>query len=114
MPTLALGLSPFVMQFTEAVITVCFNASLKKYGGDIAVGAMTTLASLMQFSMLPLMGLSQGAQPVTSYNYGAKNADRVKKSFIILLIASVINCFLVITYAFPKRVCKHFSKCWRS
>lgn len=51
---------------------------------------MTTLASLMQFSMLPLMGLSQGAQPVTSYNYGAKNADRVKKSFIILLIASVI------------------------
>ena len=104
LPTLALGLSPFVMQFTEAVITVCFNASLKKYGGDIAVGAMTTLASLMQFSMLPLMGLSQGAQPVTSYNYGAKNADRVKKSFIILLIASVIysTVFWLSLMVFPK------------
>ena len=104
LPTLALGLSPFVMQFTEAVITVCFNASLKKYGGDIAVGAMTTLASLMQFSMLPLMGLSQGAQPVTSYNYGAKNADRVKKSFIILLIASVIysTVFWLSLMLFPK------------
>ncbi len=103
LPTLALGLSPFVMQFTEAVITVCFNASLKKYGGDIAVGAMTTLASLMQFSMLPLMGLSQGAQPVTSYNYGAKNVDRVKKSFIILLIASVIysTIFWLFLMLFP-------------
>lgn len=65
---------------------------------------MTTLASLMQFSMLPLMGLSQGAQPVTSYNYGAKNADRVKKSFIILLIASVIysTVFWLSLMLFPK------------
>ena len=93
-PCLALGLSPFVMQFTEAVIMVCFNSSLKKYGGDIAVGSMTILSSLMQFSMLPLMGLSQGAQPVTSYNFGAKNPDRVKESFKYLLIISVSYSFI--------------------
>ncbi len=94
LPCLALGLSPFVMQFTEAVIAICFNASLKKYGGDIAVGSMTILSSLMQFSMLPLMGLSQGAQPVTSYNFGAKNTDRVKQSFKYLLLISIAYSFL--------------------
>ncbi|MEG2634595.1 MAG: MATE family efflux transporter, partial [Oscillospiraceae bacterium] len=62
MPCIALGLSPFIMQSTESIITICFNSSLLKYGGDIAVGAMTILTSIMQFTMLPLMGLSQGAQ----------------------------------------------------
>lgn len=92
--TLALGLSPFVMQFTEAIISICFNTSLRNYGGDIAVGSMTILSSLMQFSMLPLIGLAQGAQPVTSYNFGAKNVQRVKESFTFLLIASIIYSFL--------------------
>ena len=88
LPCLALGLSPFIMQFTESVISVCFNTSLLKYGGDIAVGAMTILTSVMQFSMLPLQGLTQGAQPIISFNYGAGNADRVKKAFKLLLICS--------------------------
>ena len=74
------------MQATESLITVCFNSSLLKYGGDIAVGAMTILTSVMQFSMLPLTGLTQGGQPIISYNYGAKNSERVKKAFKILLI----------------------------
>lgn len=78
LPGLALGLAPFIMQASESVITVCFNASLLKYGGDVAVGAMTILSSAMQFSMLPMQGLGQGAQPITSYNYGARNAERVK------------------------------------
>ena len=86
LPCLALGLSPFIMQSTESVIAVCFNSSLLKYGGDIAVGSMTILTSVIQFSMLPLMGLTQGSQPIVSYNYGARNADRVKKTFKILLI----------------------------
>ena len=85
-PCLALGLSPFIMQSTEGVISVCFNASLQRYGGDLAVGAMTILASVMQFSMLPLQGLTQGAQPIISYNFGAKNARRVKSAFRLLLI----------------------------
>lgn len=84
MPCLALGISPFIMQSTESILSICFNASLLKYGGDIAVGAMTILATVMQFSMLPLQGLTQGAQPITSYNYGAGNPDRVKESFSLL------------------------------
>lgn len=89
-PCLALGLSPFIMQFTESVISVCFNTSLLKYGGDIAVGAMTILASVMQFSMLPLQGLTQGAQPIISFNYGANNAHRVIKAFKLLLISCLV------------------------
>lgn len=88
-PCLALGLAPFIMQSTESLLAVCFNSSLLKYGGDMAVGAMTILTSVMQFSMLPLSGLSQGAQPIISYNYGAKNKERVKKAFFLLLACSV-------------------------
>lgn len=88
-PCLALGLSPFIMMFTESILSVCFNASLLKYGGDIAVGAMTILTSVMQFSLLPLQGLTQGAQPIISFNYGARNGERVKKAFQLLLISSV-------------------------
>ena len=90
LPCLALGLSPFIMQLTESVINVCFNTSLLKYGGDLAVGAMTILGSLMQFSLLPLQGLTQGSQPIISFNYGANNLERVKKTFKLLLISSVI------------------------
>ena len=74
------------MQASESVVTVCFNSSLLHYGGDIAVGAMTILTSVMQFAMLPLQGIAQGSQPIASYNYGAKNADRVKKTFRLLVI----------------------------
>ena len=85
-PCLALGAATFVMQASESVISVCFNASLQSYGGDMAVSAMAILTSVMQFAMLPLQGIAQGAQPISSYNYGAKNADRVKKTFRLLLI----------------------------
>ena len=86
LPCVALGAATFVMQSSESIISICFNSSLLKYGGDIAVGAMTILTSVMQFAMLPLQGIAQGAQPISSYNYGAKNADRVKKTFRLLLI----------------------------
>ena len=90
LPCLALGLSVFIMQASESVISVCFNSSLLKYGGDIAVGAMTILTSVMQFAMLPLQGLGQGAQPIISYNYGARNVERVKAAFKLLLKASIL------------------------
>ena len=86
LPCIALGTAAFVMQSSESVISVCFNSSLLKYGGDVAVGAMTIMTSVMQFAMLPLQGIAQGAQPITSYNFGAKNAGRVKKTFRLLLI----------------------------
>ena len=85
LPCIALGLSPFVMQASESIISVCFNSSLLKYGGDVAVGAMTILTSVMQFAMLPMQGIAQGAQPITSFNYGARNTARVKKTFRLLL-----------------------------
>lgn len=84
-PCIALGTATFIMQASESVISVCFNSSLLKYGGDIAVGAMTILTSVMQFAMLPTQGFAQGAQPILSYNYGAKNAERVKRTYKLLL-----------------------------
>lgn len=95
LPCVALGLSPFVMQSTEGLITICFNFSLLKYGGDMAVGAMTILSSIMQMSMLPLTGLSQGTQPIISFNFGAGNYDRVKKAFFLLLKASMIYALFI-------------------
>ncbi|MBM6685266.1 MATE family efflux transporter [Faecalicatena contorta] len=93
MPCVGLGVAPFVMQSTESILLLCFNSSLLKYGGDLAVGAMTILSSVMQFAMLPLQGLTQGGQPIISFNYGAGNMARVKKAFQI----QTICCF---TFAF--------------
>ena len=84
-PCVALGMATFIMQSTESLISVCFNTSLQKYGGDVAVGAMTILTSVMQFAMLPMQGIGQGAQPIMSFNYGAGDAGRVKKTFRLLL-----------------------------
>ena len=86
LPCIALGLAAFIMQSSESIVTVCFNSSLLRYGGDIAVGAMTILTSVMQFAMLPLQGIAQRAQPISSYKKKKKNADRVKKTFRLLLI----------------------------
>lgn len=90
LPCLALGLAAFIMQSSESIISISFNTSLLKYGGDIAVGAMTILSSINMFAMLPLQGLGQGAQPIVSYNYGAKDAKRVRGAFRLLLKSSLI------------------------
>lgn len=103
LPCIALGASTFVMQSSESIISICFNSSLLKYGGDVAVGAMTILTSVMQFAMLPLQGLGQGAQPIISYNYGAKNPSRVKQAFFLLLKCSCLYAviFWVLVLAVP-------------
>ena len=89
-PCIGLGVAPFIMQSTESVLVLCFNSSLLAYGGDLAVGAMTILSSVMQFAMLPLQGMTQGGQPIISYNYGAEKLDRVKSAFKLQLMA----CFI--------------------
>ena len=111
LPCLALGLSPFIMQSTESLISVCFNSSLLKYGGDIAVGSMTILTSVMTFSILPLQGLCQGAQPIISYNFGAKNADRVKQGFKLTLISCLVFSTAVwaLVMLFPQGFIKLFN-----
>ena len=111
LPVLALGISPFIMQSTESILSVCFNTSLQKYGGDIAVGAMTILASVMQISMMPLQGLSQGMQPIVSFNYGAGNLSRVRKAFQLTLISCLCYSMLLwaISMLFPQMVARVFS-----
>lgn len=103
-PCLALGSATFVMQASESVISVCFNSSLLRYGGDIAVGAMTILTSVMQFALLPLQGIGQGAQPIISYNYGARNKDRFVAAFKLLIKVEFIYSILFwcTAMAFPQ------------
>lgn len=95
LPCIGLGFAPFVMQFTESILNICFNTSLLKYGGDIAVGAMTILGSVMQFSMLPIQGLTQGAQPIIGFNYGAGKMKRVKDCFKLTLVSCVLFTTLI-------------------
>ena len=98
-PVLALGVSPFIMQSTESLVNIAFNSSLKAYGGDPAVGAMTICSSIMQVFYLLFQGLSQGGQPIVGYNYGAGNLDRVKKTFRLVftcsLIFSTLSCLAI-------------------
>ena len=81
MPCLALGISTFVMLSTESILSISFTSSLARYGGDIAVGAMTIITSISQLVSMPLQGICQGGQPIISYNYGAHNEKRVKEAF---------------------------------
>ena len=80
-PCLALGISSFVMISTESLLSISFTSSLARYGGDVAVGAMTIITSVNQLITMPLQGICQGGQPIISYNFGAGNKDRVKKAF---------------------------------
>ena len=95
LPVIALGISPFIMQSTESILMICFNFSLLKYGGDLAVGAMAILSSVMQFTLMPIMGLTQGAQPIISFNYGARKPKRVKKAFKLLLLSSISYTIII-------------------
>ncbi len=90
LPCLGLGLAPFVMQSTEAVINIAFNSSLQNYGGDIAVGTMTVATTIMQVIWMPAQGIAMGAQPIISFNYGAKNPDRCIKAVKTMLISTGI------------------------
>ncbi|WP_195264966.1 MATE family efflux transporter [Clostridium sp. 1001275B_160808_H3] len=95
LPIVALGVSPFIMQSTESLVLISMNNKLQLYGGDLAVGAMTIMSSIMQIVTLPLLGLSQGAQPIISYNFGAKNIERVKRTFKLLLTSCLIYTFVM-------------------
>ncbi|MCD7917963.1 MAG: MATE family efflux transporter [Clostridiales bacterium] len=111
LPCMALGVSPFVMQSTEAVLNICFNSSLAKYGGDVAVGSFTIISSCMQCLSLPLMGMCQGAQPLMSYNFGARKNDRVRQTFRYQMIICVtFSClFCVVAELVPTVLAGIFS-----
>lgn len=112
LPIIGLGLSPFVMQSTNSVVNVVLNSSLQKFGGDLAVGAMTICGSVIQVLQMPVFGLAQGVQPIVSFNYGAKKIDRVKKAFKILLFMSMGYCATawLIEILFPSMFVKLFTE----
>lgn len=93
----ALGISPFIMGATESLISVVFNSGAQKYGGDLYVGSITILQSVMQMISVPMNGFASGVQPIISYNYGAKNMERVKKSsFTLIGITFMSSCVLTL------------------
>ncbi|MCI8287177.1 MAG: MATE family efflux transporter [Lachnospiraceae bacterium] len=81
LPCLGLGISTFVMLSTESILNISFNSSLSRFGGDVAVGAMTIISSCSQLVTLPLQGICQGGQPIMSFNFGAGKKERVKQAF---------------------------------
>lgn len=112
LPALALGASPFVMQSTESLLTVTFNVSLQRYGGDTAVGAMTILTSVAQIIQMPLFGLAQGAQPILSYNYGAHQPERMRQTVRCNLLAAAVFAFAMwgLVQLSPETVARLFNK----
>ena len=104
LPCLALGISPFVMVSTESILSISFTSSLARYGGDLAVGAMTVLTSINQLITMPLNGICQGGQPLISFNYGAKKFDRVKEAFFCQFGACVTytTVFWLMLMFFPR------------
>ena len=112
LPAVALGASPFVMQATESLLTVTFNVSLQRYGGDLAVGAMTILTSVAQMVQMPLMGLAQGAQPILSFNYGAGRPDRMKQAVRYNLLIACVFSFAVwgVVQLAPHAVAQMFNR----
>lgn len=103
-PCLALGISTFVMLSTESLLSISFTSSLSRFGGDVAVGAMTIITSISQLVTLPLQGICQGGQPIISYNFGANKPDRVKKAFFTQFCTCVIytTLFWLVVMIFPK------------
>lgn len=98
---MALGISPFIMQATESAINIVLNRGLQTYGGDLYVGSMTILQSVMQLFVIPIQGFTQGVQPIISFNFGARKFDRVKKTYTLAIICSIavatVFCILAVT-----------------
>lgn len=103
-PCLALGISSFVMMSTESILSISFTSSLSKFGGDVAVGAMTIITSTSQLILMPVQGICQGGQPIISFNYGANKNDRVKKSFFTQFkVCIIFTCVCwIIMMLFPQ------------
>ena len=110
-PCLALGVSGFVMMGTESVLSICFNSSLQRFGGDIAVGSMTIISSCSQLAMLPTTGVCQGCQSIISYNFGARNSDRVRGCFrrMLLLCGGYATVFCALSLLMPEMFVRIFN-----
>lgn len=101
---MALGISPFVMRSTESLVTISLNSGMQTYGGDIYVGSITIMQSILQMCYAPLAGFTQGVQPIISYNFGAGKFDRVKRTYRIMIIICTAFSFVTTSAVmiFPK------------
>ena len=108
---ISLGIAPFIMQSTESLVLISLNTQLLRYGGDLAVGSMTILMSLLQMATMPLQGISQGLQPIVSYNFGAGNLKRVRRCIRLALISGGSYIFILCTalMIFPSGFVKIFT-----
>jgi putative MATE family efflux protein len=108
---ISIGMSPFVMQLAASLVTVTFNLTLKKYGGDLAIGAMAIVTSISMLILMPIFGIVQGAQPIIGYNYGAKNFHRVKKAFKYATLAAtaVTTIGFIFVEVLPTQIIKVFN-----
>jgi putative MATE family efflux protein len=91
----SLGISPFIMQSTESIVMITLNSGLQKYGGDLYVGTMSIMTSIMQLIVVPVQGFTNGVQPIISYNYGAGNISRVKGTFVRMLCVGLAGTILL-------------------
>ena len=108
---MGLGLAGFVMSATNGAVQIACNATLKGHGGDVYIGIMTVLSSIRDVIMLPIHGVTTGAQPVLGYNYGAKKYDRIKKGIFFITIVTVIYMLItwIVVFIFPENFIKVFS-----
>ena len=106
-----LGIAPFIMQSTESLVTVVLNTGMQTYGGDLYVGSITILQSVMQMVVMPLQGVTQGVQPLMSYNYGAGNYRRVRETFkkLLTVTLTVTVCAFLIVAIFPEALARLFN-----
>lgn len=108
---LALGIAPFIMQSTESLVTVVLNSGLQLYGGDLYVATVTIMQSIMQMVVMPVQGIAQGVQPIISYNFGAGNYRRVRRTFFLLLRTALIltTACCILAALIPEQLARIFN-----
>lgn len=109
---MALGAPPFAMQIAAGVLGVIMNRSLFTYGGDLAVSGMGVVMSVMMVLLMPVIGISQGVQPIIGYNYGAQKFDRVKEALKQgIMVATIIVCIgFLVTRLIPEQLVAMFNR----
>ncbi|MGO5358101.1 MATE family efflux transporter [Anaerofustis sp. LCP19S3_F7] len=108
---IGLGMSGFIMAITNSTVQVVCNATIQVYGGDLYVGVMTILNSIREIFSMPVTGLTDGAGPILSYNYGAKKYDRLKKAIKFMCITCILYTFIAwfVVIEFPDIFIKIFN-----
>ena len=108
----SLGLSGFTMSITNSTVQIMCNATLQSWGGDLYVGVMTVLNSVREIAVLPVNGLTQSAQPILGYNYGAHAYGRVKQAIVFTSVISILYTtgIWLLIHGFPEFFIRIFNE----